>query len=67
MKKLGDLMKELGFRDDASYEAKKAFIKNLVRAADRKSPAPEAPLQLSFELDEPVHSDSLSRKAKASG
>jgi hypothetical protein len=33
MRKVGDLMKDLGFREDASDEVKKAFIKNLIRSA----------------------------------
>lgn len=33
MKKVGDLMAELGFRPDGSESVKRAFIENLVRAA----------------------------------
>lgn len=33
MRKVGDLMKDLGFREDAPVETKEAFIKNLIRAA----------------------------------
>lgn len=33
MRSVNDLMKELGFREDGSNETKKAFIKNLLRAA----------------------------------
>lgn len=33
MRKIGDLMKELGFREDASDDVKIAFIKNLARSA----------------------------------
>ena len=33
MKKVGDMMKELGFREGASEEVTKAFIKNLIRQA----------------------------------
>jgi hypothetical protein len=33
MKKMGDYMKEIGFNPDASFEAKKAFIKYLVKEA----------------------------------
>jgi hypothetical protein len=32
MKKVGDLMKEMGFREDASDGAKEAFIKHLIKA-----------------------------------
>lgn len=33
MKKLNQLMEELGFRKDAPLDAKKSFIKNLIRQA----------------------------------
>ena len=33
MKKIGDIMKEMGFREDASNSVKEAFIKNLIRSA----------------------------------
>lgn len=33
MKKVGDLMKELGFKPGANEEVTKAFIKNLIRQA----------------------------------
>jgi hypothetical protein len=33
MRKMGDLMKDLGFREDASDDVKIAFIKNLAKAA----------------------------------
>ena len=33
MKKMGELMKELGFRPGANEEVTKAFIKNLIREA----------------------------------
>jgi hypothetical protein len=64
MRKVGDLMKELGFREDGSDEVKKAFIKNLLRAAygveiqsSEKCQAPQTPKparageQLSFLFD----------------
>lgn len=63
MKKVGDMMKELGFRDGASEEVTKAFIKNLIRqaygvevkeafTAANPSPAkgPAKPEQLAFDL-----------------
>lgn len=40
MRSIGDLMKELGFNEDSSLDAKKAFIKNLVKAAEAVAPAP---------------------------
>jgi uncharacterized protein YihD (DUF1040 family) len=33
MKKVGDLMKEMGFNKDAPDSAKEAFIKHLIKAA----------------------------------
>lgn len=36
MKKVGDLMKELGFNDEASDDVKKAFIKHLIKEANYK-------------------------------
>lgn len=33
MKKIGDIMKEMGFREDASNSVKEAFIKNLIKSA----------------------------------
>lgn len=45
MKKMADIMKELGFRPEGSDEVKKAFIKNLIREAHasefKRMPAPE--------------------------
>lgn len=38
MRKFGDLMKDLGFNEEASLDVKKAFIRHLVQAADRSSP-----------------------------
>jgi hypothetical protein len=34
MRRIGDLMKELGFDPAGSIDAQKAFIKHLIRAAD---------------------------------
>lgn len=34
MKRIGDLMKELGFRPESSFDTQKAFINNLVAAAN---------------------------------
>lgn len=34
MKKVGDLMADLGFREDAPLSVKEAFIKHLVKAAE---------------------------------
>lgn len=37
MRKIGDIFQDLGFNKDASDDVKKAFVKHLVRAADRSS------------------------------
>lgn len=64
MKKVGELMKDLGFREGASEEVAKAFIKNLIKQAygvevketfsaanpSAKSPALFIPEQLAFDL-----------------
>jgi hypothetical protein len=52
MRKLGDLMKELGFNDDAAPGAQEAFVRNLIRQAyghpiiqpsSQTAPAPTTP------------------------
>ncbi len=35
MKKMAEIMEELGFRPEASDDVKKAFIKNLIREAQK--------------------------------
>ena len=67
MKKMGDLMKELGFNADASDSAKEAFLKHLIKSAtgqivqtpsEKKMIAENPqkiipfPQQLNFEFDE---------------
>lgn len=37
MRRIGDLLKDLGFKEGSSVEVQKAFIKHLVNAADRSS------------------------------
>lgn len=44
MRKMGDLMKDLGFNQEASMDVKKAFIRHLVKAADRSSPQNLTPI-----------------------
>lgn len=36
MKKVSEIMEELGFRPEASFEVKKAFIKNLIKQANEE-------------------------------
>lgn len=68
MRKMGDLMKDLGFREDASEEVKEAFVKNLLKSAygidlgsskthkqSKKLKTPQSPTQLAFDFgDETV-------------
>lgn len=60
MKKIGELMKEIGFNPDASDAVKEAFIKYLVKqsAGDYEKPTRVKyvlPTQLTFSFDnEPV-------------
>lgn len=81
MKKLGVLMRELGFNPQASKGAQEAFIKNMIREAygidmptptERKTaqsgPAPKTNEQLSFNLrDLVVVDDAPPRKKRAGG
>lgn len=61
MKKIGDIMAELGFREDAPNSVKEAFIKHLIKSSTgvevetpsekKEKLAAENPVQLSFNLD----------------
>lgn len=61
MERASDLMRKLGFREDASEELKKAFIRNLVRAAFpgdiakirelERAPTGKSEEQLEFQFD----------------
>lgn len=67
MKKVGELMKELGFKEGASEEVTKAFIKNLIKQAygvevkesfaqaNPPSNIPAQPQQLTFDLGPTNH------------
>lgn len=59
MKKIGDLMKELGFSPDSKVETQAAFLKNLVKSLPenrvhnldrKKTVASTEPVQLSFDF-----------------
>ncbi|MES2963104.1 MAG: hypothetical protein V4760_04380 [Bdellovibrionota bacterium] len=78
MKRVGELMKELGFREEASEETAKAFIENLVRSATgerwtsskqfsrkRQDAAPQHEEQLSFDFGADG-SDSVAKVARKS-
>jgi hypothetical protein len=69
MKKVGELMKELGFKPGANEEVTKAFVKNLIRQAygvevkeaaakeltrELTANSPAKPEQLSFNIDTPI-------------
>ncbi|MES2856912.1 MAG: hypothetical protein V4692_13675 [Bdellovibrionota bacterium] len=74
MKSVGELMAELGFREDGSDDVKKAFIMNLIRSAaqadalrgkpiaetpfSEKKAKPPEPEQLSFNLG-PVSDEAI--------
>lgn len=62
MDRVGDLMRQMGFREDADDDTKKAFIRHLVKAAfsgkgntdevlRRETTMTPEDAQLSFELD----------------
>ena len=60
MKSIGELMKELGFNPEGSESVQRAFIKNLIQAANesRVQPTPihvgqPKPIQLEFDFSEP--------------
>jgi hypothetical protein len=59
VKRVGDIMKEMGFREDASDEAKKAFIRHLIQAATKSevpslaSKAPRPPAVKAAQAPEP--------------
>lgn len=50
MKRIGEIMKEMGFQKDSSEQTQKAFIKYLIRVANKN----RQPL-LELESDEPDH------------
>ena len=64
MKKIGDIMTEMGFRKDAPDSVKEAFIKHLIHAAtgvvvktpsekrEPKKSEDKNPIQLSFNFDQ---------------
>lgn len=41
MRRIGDLMKEMGFNKDAPLETQKAFIRHLIQAANGAAPVSE--------------------------
>lgn len=61
MKKIGDIMAEMGFRKDAPDSVKEAFIKHLIKSStgvEVETPSEKAeklvaekPVQLAFNLD----------------
>jgi hypothetical protein len=76
VRRIGDLMKDLGFNKDSSVETQKAFIKHLIEAANRASPQipkekvetvePPKAAQLSFDAEilGVASSDHVYRKSK---
>jgi hypothetical protein len=59
VRRIGDLFKDLGFNKDASDDVKKAFVRHLVKQADKTAqpqPLPQTPKidsdpQMSFDAD----------------
>lgn len=43
MRRIGELFKELGFNKDASVDVKKAFVRHLIREADKTAPLQPLP------------------------
>ncbi len=70
MKKLGELMAELGFNKNSSVATQKAFVKNLVHQAQKGAPYLDdsrEPEQLSFEFqDQGLCAPEKSKKSKKS-
>lgn len=66
MKKVGDLMAELGFRKEGSDSVKRAFIENLVRAAGEAKSTP-APQQLSFDFSQEPETPFPSERKRPAG
>ncbi|MAE74699.1 MAG: hypothetical protein CL675_11435 [Bdellovibrionaceae bacterium] len=69
MKSMGELMAEIGFNKDASFESKKAFLKNLIQQANqsqaertREQLKDNAPVQLEL----PLLFDAPEKKKKTS-
>ena len=62
MRHIGEILKEMGFKKDSSLDTQKAFVKNLIKAAQETTPtqslnttlgedkAPQKGDQLSFNL-----------------
>ena len=40
MRRVGDLLKDLGFNKDAPIETQKAFVRHMLQAAENSRPAP---------------------------
>ena len=68
MERIGDLMSQLGFREDGSDDVKKAFIRNLVRAAamSGRPPAVESMHEtVPQRVQAPIHKPSPQMQAQA--
>ena len=50
MKKMGELMKEIGFNPHASDSVKEAFIKHLIKQSNGENV--QSPTQLAFSFDD---------------
>ncbi len=61
MRRIDELMKDLGFKKDSDLETQKAFIRHLVQSAEvsikqtQSKKLKDLPQQLSFALEEAIH------------
>jgi hypothetical protein len=60
VKRVGELMKDLGFREEASEETAKAFIENLVRAATGEKWTSSKQFSRKREVETPREEEQLS-------
>lgn len=64
MKKLGQIMNELGFRADASQASKEAFLKHLLRVSEGVHVMPPTEVELVARQGSKVSTLATKRKAK---
>ncbi len=60
MRRMGDLMKDLGFNAEAPVETQKAFIRHLIRVANGQTPREPSPIQAARPAHEPAAEVQLS-------
>ena len=62
MKKIDELMEELGFNKDSPKETGKAFIKNLIKQANEQNPPSQIEQASVRRLDVHMHKKDLKQK-----